>query len=819
MTSHLHTPITSLLRRQRVFLDGGTGSFLQARGLPAGQGPERWNLERPEEITGLHRAYYEAGCNAVTMNTFGVNSLKYDNYAELIRAAFACADRARSEYLAAHPEAGDRYIALDIGPTGRLLQPLGDLAFEDAVEVFAKTVREGAAAGADLVIIETMNDSYETKAAVLAVKENSDLPVFVSNVYDGTGKLMTGANPGAMVALAEGLRCDAVGMNCSLGPAQMEALVPEFVRAASVPVLVMPNAGLPRTENGQTVYDVSADDFAASMKRIAEAGAHILGGCCGTTPEYLKKTIEAVKDVPYTPPFAKESTVISSSTHAVELKKTPLLVGERINPTGKKRIKEALRAGQYDLLFEEGIRQAEEGAPILDVNAGLPEIDEPAVMAALITGLQAVTDACLQADTTDPAAMEAALRLYNGKALINSVNGTKKSRDAVLPLAAKYGGVLVALLVGEEGIPETAEGRLAVARLIAEDAARYGIPKKDMIADPLTMAVSAQPDGAQVALESIRLLKEDGFGTMLGVSNISFGLPARDRINAAFFTMALAAGLDLAIMNPFSETMMGAYKSFLALTRQDEACGGYIAYAQNHPLTGPAGTAAPAKTPAGTASQTPNLSADTGQDALQAAIATGRKGAAEAAAKEALSAGEEPLSLINTRVIPALNAVGEAFEQKRAYLPQLLMSAEAATGALDIIKAAIPEAKTDGQQRRGVILATVQGDIHDIGKNIVKVLLESYGFTVYDLGRDVAPERVAEEARRTGCRLVGLSALMTTTVPAMEATIRLLHETFADAKVMVGGAVLTPEYAAQIGADYYGKDAMESVHIAEEFYG
>ena len=461
------TLITAHLQHGRFFLDGGTGSFLQERGLPPGQGPELWNLSRPEEITALHRAYYEAGCDAVTMNTFGVNSLKYDNYAELIRAAFACADKARAEYSAAHPEAGERFIALDIGPTGRLLKPLGDLAFEEAVEVFAKTVRAGAEAGADLVIIETMNDSYETKAALLAVKENCPLPVFVSNVYDGTGKLMTGADPGAMTALCEGLRADAVGMNCSLGPAQMEGLVPAFLQAASIPVLVMPNAGLPRTEGGRTVYDVSAEEFAESMKRIAQAGAHILGGCCGTTPDYLKRTIEAVRDVPYAPPAKKDRTVISSSTHALELKKAPLLVGERINPTGKKRIKEALRTGNLDMILEEGIRQAEAGAPILDVNAGLPEIDEPAVMARLITELQAVTDACLQADTTDPAAMEAALRLYNGKALINSVNGTQKSRDAVLPLAAKYGGVLVALLVGEEGIPETAEGRLAVARLIA----------------------------------------------------------------------------------------------------------------------------------------------------------------------------------------------------------------------------------------------------------------------------------------------------------------------------------------------------------------
>ena len=800
--------ILERLRKERIYMDGGTGTMLQAAGLPGGKAPEDWNLENPSEITKLHRSYLEAGCTVISSNTFGVNSLKYDNYEELIRAAFACAREALKDY-------PDRYVAYDVGPTGKLLEPLGDLGFEDAVSIYKDGMRVAADCGADCILIETMNDSYETKAAVLAAKETCDLPVFVTNVYDGSGKLMTGANPPAMIAMLEGLHCDAIGMNCSLGPDQMAKLVPVFAEYASVPIIVTPNAGLPRVENGRTVYDVDPEEFARHMVTIANAGATILGGCCGTTPEYMRQVIAATKDLPYALPEPKNRTLISSYTHAVELKRGPVLIGERINPTGKKRLKEALRTKNLNYILQEGLHQVEENVPVLDVNVGLPEINEPEMMESVVKELQAVTDAVLQIDTTDPEAMERALRHYNGKALINSVNGTQKSQEAILPLIQKYGGAFIALTIGEDGIPETAEDRVAVAEQIAEAAASYGIPKKEIIVDPLAMTISSSPEGAMTTLSAIEQLKALGYGTSLGVSNISFGLPTRDRINAAFFAMALERGLDCAIMNPFSAPMMDTYYAYCALHGQDENCMRYIEYASAHPIT--TGAAAPAS--AGATSAAP--AGDSGASAetpLQRAVRTGLKSSASDLAKELLAQGAEPLSVINDHIVPALNAIGKAFEEKKAFLPQLLMSAEAATAAFEQVKAAIPAGDAAASASRPFIIATVQGDIHDIGKNIVRVLLESFGFLVYDLGRDVPPEVVVEKAKETGCRLVGLSALMTTTVPAMEETIRQLHEQLPEVRIVVGGAVLTQSYADMIHADKYCKDAMDTVRFAEEFY-
>lgn len=799
-------PILERIRHERIYLDGGTGTMLQAAGLPGGKGPELWNLENPAEIVRLHRSYLEAGCTVISTNTFGVNCLKYENYAELIRAAFACAKEALSDY-------PDRYLAFDMGPTGRLLEPIGDLPFEEAVSVYAANVRAAQDCGADCILIETMNDCYETKAAVLAAKENSSLPVFVTNAYDGTGKLMTGADPIAMTAMLEGLGCDAIGINCSLGPDQMLSLVPVFAEYASVPIIVTPNAGIPRSENGQTVYDIGPEDFARYMTEIVRSGASILGGCCGTTPEYMKQVIAATRTMPYSLPEPKNHTLISSYTHAVELKKGPVLIGERINPTGKSKLKEALRTRNLNYILQEGIRQTEAGVPVLDVNVGLPEIDEPEMMCAVVQQLQAVSDAVLQIDTSDPAALEQALRLYNGKALVNSVNGSEKSRRAVLPLVKKYGGALIALTIGDDGIPETAEGRVAIAEQIAADAAAYGIPRKDIIVDPLAMTISSSADGAMVTLRAVELLKERGFGTSLGVSNISFGLPTRERINTAFFTMALEKGLDCAIMNPFSAPMMDAYYSFRALRMLDPNCADYIAYATAHPIASAVVKAAPS---ASVPTADSVLPADA-ESPLQRAVRTGLKEDACRICRELLAAGTAPLAIINLHIVPALNAIGLAFEQKKAFLPQLLMSAEAATAAFEIVRAAIPAAESS-ETVRPVILATVQGDIHDIGKNIVRVLLESFGFLVYDLGRDVPPETIVETAKKTGCRLVGLSALMTTTVPAMEETIRRLHETVPDVTTVVGGAVLTPEYAQMIHAEAYCKDAMDTVRFAENFY-
>ncbi len=828
--------ILERIKKERIYLDGGTGTMLQAAGLSGGKGPELWNLENPAEIIRLHRAYLEAGCTVISTNTFGISCLKYDNYEELIRGAFSCA----REALRGYP---DRYLAFDVGPTGRLLQPVGDLPFEEAVSVFAANIRVAAECGADCILIETMNDSYETKAAVLAAKENCDLPVFVTNVFDSGGKLMTGADPMAMIALLEGLGCDGVGMNCSLGPDQMLSLVPVFAEYASVPIIVTPNAGIPRVVKGQTIYDIGPEEFAEYMVQIAQAGATILGGCCGTTPEYMRQVIETTRDLPYQLPEPKERTLISSYTHGVELKKDPVLIGERINPTGKRKLKEALRTCNFDYILQEAIRQSDAGVPVLDVNVGLPEIDEPKMMCAVISQVQAVSDTVLQIDTSDPAALERAMRLYNGKPLVNSVNGSEKSMKAVLPLVKKYGGTLIVLTIGEDGIPQTAEGRLEIAERVAEEAAKYGIARKELIVDPLAMTISSDAQSAGVTLEAIRLLKEQGFGASLGVSNISFGLPARDRINSTFFAMALEAGLDCVIMNPFSGPMMDVYYAFRALRMYDKNCTDYIAYAAAHPMNlSPAGNGAAApggqtgaaggngggaaasgvgNSSGGAAiSGTENSSIGEGasqESPLQYAIRMGLKERAQAETRT-LIGQVEPLSVINDHVIPALNTVGAAFEQKKMYLPQLLMSAEAATASFEIVKSVMPPAAEKDGSVRPVILATVQGDIHDIGKNIVKVMLESYGFLVYDLGRDVPPQAVVEKARETGCRLVGLSALMTTTVPAMEETIRQLHETLPEAKMVVGGAVLTQEYADMIHADFYAKDAMDTVRYAEEFY-
>lgn len=780
--------IVELIREKRIYFDGGAGTYLQARGLKPGTPPEMWNTENPDAIIGMHKAYLDAGCNVVTTNTFGINRDKYDNYEELIIAAINCAKKATEGRK-------DAFIAFDMGPTGRLLEPLGDLAFEDAAELFAANIRVAAKCGADLIIIETMNDSYETKAAVLAAKENSDLPVFVTNVYDESGKLMTGASPEAMIAMLEGLDVDAIGLNCSVGPDKMLGIIHRFVENASVPIIANPNAGLPVVVDGKTVYNIDADKFADYMVQLAEKGVSILGGCCGTTPEYMKKTVEKTAGIEYKLPTFKEHTVVSSYTQAVFVGSKPVLIGERINPTGKKKLKEALKTEDLNYILNEGIMQAEKGVHILDVNVGLPEIDEAKMMKKVVTALQAVTDLPLQIDTSDPKVLEDAMRYYNGKPLVNSVNGESESMDAVFPLVKKYGGAVIALAMDKSGIPETAEGRIAVANRIIEKAKEYGIDKKDIIVDPLALTVSSEPNGAKVTLQAVKMLREMGVKSSLGVSNISFGLPKREIINSTFFANALENGLDCAIMNPFSEGMMNTYYAFNALHNLDTACGEYIKYADSFEEVK---TAAPVT--------------DT---SLKTAIVKGMADLSSKGAKQLLET-INPLDVINGHIIPALNEIGRAFEEKKAYLPQLLMSAEAATAAFEEVKRVLPAAQTENDRK--VILATVKGDIHDIGKNIVKVLLESYGFTVIDLGRDVDPELVCECAVKNNCKLVGLSALMTTTVPSMEETIRQLHALDKNITVAVGGAVLNNEYAEMIKADFYGPDAMDMVRFTEKFY-
>ncbi len=779
--------IRELLKEKRLFLDGGTGTVLQSMGLPAGMAPEVWNLTDPEKIEALHRAYFEAGSNIVATNTFGVNSLKYENCEELIRAAIKCAKVAKGDK-------EDRFVAFDIGPTGKLLEPLGDLSFEKAVEVFANNIRIAEKEGVDLILIETMNDAYETKAALLAARENSSLPVFVTNVYDEASKTMTGATPEAMVALLEGMGADAVGLNCSLGPDKMRSAVERLVACASVPVIVKPNAGLPVSRGEKTEYDISADEFAELMKGLAELGASIMGGCCGTTPEYIEKTVKTVKSIDYKSPAAKNRTVVSSYTHAVVFGEDPVLIGERINPTGKKRVKEALRNKDMAYLLSEAVGQEEKGAHILDVNVGLPEIDEVELMRRAIFEIQSVTDLPLQIDTTDENAMEAALRIYNGKALINSVNGEEERMNAVFPLAKKYGGVVIALTMDENGIPETAEGRVEIAEKIIERAKQFGIDKKDIIVDPLALTVSSKSDSAMVTLRSIEMLRERGILTSLGVSNISFGLPEREKINSAFFTSALERGLNAAIMNPYSTGMMDSYHAYRTLHGLDEGCKDYIDYVASNPKE--------------------EIVSKGNEMTLHTAIVKGMVKEARALCEKLLLVCE-PTQVIDGYIIPALSEIGEAFERGKAFLPQLLMSAEASSAAFDEVKQKLPRESADKGE---IILATVKGDIHDIGKNIVKVLLESYGYSVTDLGRDVSGDTILDKLRETGCALVGLSALMTTTVPAMADTIELLHREAPGTKVIVGGAVLTQEYADSINADKYCRDAMEAVAYVSEFY-
>lgn len=820
------------LKKGFTYFDGGCGTILQAAGLKAGELPERWNTEHADVIQGMHYDYLLSGVNILKTNTFGANIMKFPGEGELegiIKAAVGNAKAAIAAVESRTPLAGrsddfskasgEHYVALDIGPLGKLLKPLGDLDFEEAYEIFLQTVKAGMACGVDLILIETMNDIYEAKAAILAAKESA-LPVFLTTAYDESHKLLTGADPRTVVAVAEGLGVDALGVNCSLGPDEMMGIVDELCEYASVPVIVNPNAGLPRTEGGKTVYDVLPEGFAASMIKIADKGARVLGGCCGTTPAHIGAMIGEVRKMEPKPLSEKQHTLISSYTHSVEFGIRPILIGERINPTGKKRLKEALRNDDMDYILQQGLLQQDQHADVLDVNVGLPEIDEPEMMVKAVSQLQAVCDLPLQIDTTDPVAMERALRRYNGKPMINSVNGKEEVMKQVFPLAKKYGGLLVALTIDEEGIPTTAEGRLKIARNIYEKAAEYGIKKKDIIVDPLAMSISAEPESAKITLDALRLIREEEDGlTSLGVSNISFGLPKRDLVNGTFFTMAMMNGLSAAIMNPGSMEMMKAYRSFCALKALDENCMDYIGFTDEYEAL--AASAAPAagseaKKPAATVSY--EGIKDERLIPLVDTVVKGLKEKAGALTAELLSADVAAMDIIDGALIPALDIVGKGFEAKRVFLPQLLMSADSASAAFESIKDKIAASGGKQESKGRLILATVKGDIHDIGKNIVKVLLENYGFDVIDLGKDVPPELIVETAVRENIKLVGLSALMTTTVPAMEETIKLLHEKWPECKTCVGGAVMTPEYAKMINADRYCKDAMETVRFAEEFF-
>lgn len=774
-----------------LFFDGGMGTLLQEQGLQAGELPETWNLKNPEPIIQIHKAYLAAGADIILANTFGANRFKYgEDLEKIVTAGVANAKKAVAE------SGKKAYVALDIGSTGKLLKPMGTLDFEEAVGVFAEIIRVGEKAGADLILIETMSDTYELKAAVLAAKENSTLPIMATVIFDESKKMLTGASPQVVVSLLEGLGVDALGINCGLGPKQMKEIVKELLKYASIPVIVNPNAGLPRSENGKTVFDVGAEEFAEDMEEIVTMGAWFAGGCCGTTPAHIQAMVEKCKEITPVPIAPKNYTFVTSYSTAVELGGRPVIIGERINPTGKSKFKQALRDHNIDYILEEGVKQEDSGAHILDVNVGLPEIDEAAMMETIVYELQSIMPIPLQIDTTNMEAMERALRIYNGKPMINSVNGKAEIMEQVFPLVKKYGGVVVGLALDEDGIPDTTEGRLAIAEKIYQTGEKYGISRKDIVIDALVMTMSTNNESAKITLDTVKEITARGGKTVLGVSNISFGLPQRELINAAFFTMAMNNGLSAGIINPNAKAMRQAYDTFCVLGGYDVQCMNYI---ENYAVTdAPNAVAKPAAAKLN----------------LTDSIIKGLKDQAYRATEEELKT-KEPMEIINGELVPALDVVGQGFEKGTMFLPQLLMSAEAAKAGFEAIRQYVQSHGEAQEKKATIVIATVKGDIHDIGKNIVKVLLENYGYEVIDLGKDVPPEKIVETVVDKHAPLVGLSALMTTTVVNMEESIKELHKEAPWCKIMVGGAVLTQEYADMIGADFYGKDAMQSVYYAE----
>lgn len=822
--------IRNYLGKEILFFDGATGSVLQGRGLKPGELPEIWNIEKPEEIIQLHYSYYLSGANIIKSNTFGAFKTKFskeENYSleEIINAAMKNAKEAKRLILEKDVERGisvPRFFALDIGSCGKLLKPLGDLEFEDCVSLFKASFLIGLKSNPDLILIETINDLYEAKAAVIAAKEareetGIDIPIFVSTVYDEGMKSLTGSSPEIIGAVLESLGVDALGMNCSLGPAQMKPIVEKLLQATTLPIIVNPNAGLPKSENGITIYDVHEEEFSEFVLGFVKQGAKFVGGCCGTNPYYIKRLVEKVNSFSTeinSIQIKKKKSIITSGTKLVEFGKTPILIGERINPTGKKKLKAALVSNDISYILNEGILQEEKGAEVLDVNVGLPEIDECQMMQTVIKELQTVTDLPLQIDTSDSKTMEKALRLYNGKPLINSVNGKQEIMKQVFPLVKKYGGMVVALTLDEQGIPENAEGRIKIVEKLYNTAAEYEIAPSDIIIDPLAMTVSADDQAAVATLATVKYVTEIRHGhSILGVSNVSFGLPLREHITSIFFTMAMQNGLSAAIMNPNSLEMMKAWTCFKTLSGKDTQCLNYIDFATKY------SEVVTNKIQSNTPQIPDTISTqknDVLSDSLIKSIIKGLKENSKIETQKYLT--EKKLSameIINDKIIPALDIIGKDFEQKRAYLPQLLMAADAAKEAFAIIKDELAKSGTKEETKGTVVIATVKGDIHDIGKNIVKVLLENYSFKVIDCGKDVPPEVILDAVIKEHAPLAGLSALMTTTVGAMEETINLIHEKAPWCKVFVGGAVLNQDYANQIHADKYVKDAMESVKYCQ----
>ncbi len=777
-----------------ILLDGAMGTMLQAEGLPLGQLPELWNITRPETVTAVQRRYVEAGSRVLYTNTFGANRNKASGcgygVAALVEGGVRCARAAA--------EGRDVKVALDVGPIGQLLEPLGSLGFDEAYDVFREIVTAGAKAGADLIVIETMSDLQEMRAAVLAAKENCSLPVWATMTFEATGRSFLGVTVPAMALTLTGLGVDALGFNCSLGPKELLPLVRELREWTSLPLIVKPNAGLPDPATGE--YHISPGDFAEALKEAVALGVGIVGGCCGTTPDFIRAAAEALKPLSPGPRPAAKRRGVCCAVAAVELDGARV-IGERINPTGKKRFQQALREGDLDYIVRRGVEQQDAGAEILDVNVGLPGLDEADMMRRTVKALQAAVDLPLQIDSSDPKAIEAGLRACCGKAVVNSVNGRREVLDAVLPLCKKYGAAVVGLCMDENGIPQDSRGRVAIARRILDAALAHGVPKEDVFIDCLTLTVSAQQEQAAETLAALRAVKEElGLRTVLGVSNISFGLPSRETITASFLTQALYAGLDLPIINPNARAVMDAVAAFRVLSGQDRDSEAYI----RRFADAPAEPAAPAES--------------SGEMSLAEAIGRGLSQETAALTEKALAEMDE-LSVVDRLLIPALDRVGERYERQEIFLPQLIKAASAACAGFELIRRRVAGRGGSAVSKGKIVLATVQGDIHDIGKNIVRVVLENYGYTVVDLGRDVPPQRVVEAAVREDAKLVGLSALMTTTVPSMAETIEALRKSGHDCRIMVGGAVLTEEYAAQIGADYYAKDAKQSADIAKRVLG
>ena len=776
-------------------LDGGMGTLLQKKGLLPGEATENWSITHFDDIFEVHSAYFEAGSNIVLTNTFGVNAIKYSEKQidKFVKESLRAAKKAREKLL----DKSSRFIALDIGPSGKMIKPYGDMSFEEAVSAFAPVIKAGEKYGADLIFIETFNDGYETKAAVLAAKENSNLPIFVSNAYGDNSRLLNGATPESMAVMLESLGVSAIGCNCSLGPRQLFKVLEKLSSSTTLPIIFKPNAGLPKMLKGVTSYDILPDSFSEAMLEAYKLGARVLGGCCGTTPEYIKKTSEIIEKEPFKALNNDYSCCISSRTKVLDFS-FPVIIGERINPTGKKRLAQALRENDISYVLKEALSQEESGAHCLDVNVGTPGIDEPSLLKKLVEEIQAVTDLPLQIDSSDPVALEMAARVYNGRPLINSVNGKEESLSKVLPIAKKYGGVLIALTLDENGIPESPNERLNIAKKILKRATSEGLRKEDIIFDPLTLTIGTDSEAALKTINAVKSIKNNlGCKTSLGVSNVSFGLPERETISSSFFLMALSEGLSAAIINPLSKPMMKAYLSYMALSGKDKGCLEYIEY-----ITRKITEEAPANKPQNNDSQI----------TLRQAVEKGLKNDAERLA-EKLLIDMSPMDIINKEIIPALDEIGKKYEKGQIYLPQLLLSAETSAAACEIIKTKALSAASPKKAK--IVLATVKGDIHDIGKNIVKMLLENYGYEVLDLGKDVPPETILETTLRSNAPCVGLSALMTTTLPSMKETVALLKKNVPSIKIMVGGAVLTKEYAEEIGADFYAEDAMESVRYAE----